>query len=192
MPSWKKILLRSAGFGAGFAVALCGVVGFWIWYGDRPKPPKAWNKEAITAEYDYVRPAGDKNNLVFYYTLQNNTDFDYRIDSDAEIEISSRLRKQKEFGEFAGKKDLTTEYPVFLPARNRVRFFLNIPYAYPVREKSDPTDDQQREYTTEVARYVTKEMSNLDGFVLFDAKNRYEIDFPAGWEKRAKETPVQK
>jgi hypothetical protein len=60
-----------------------------------------------------------------------------------------------------------------------------IPYPYPIKEKDKPTRDEQKQYTTNVAKYVTDEMGNLDGFVLFDTLNRYEIDFPNGWEQHA-------
>src|SRR6266480_7762595 len=141
MSLWKKILLRSIGVGAGLAIVLCTVGGFCIWYTGRPKPPKPWNKRAITAEYDYVRPEGDKDNLAFHYVLQNNTEFDYRLDSDAGIEITGKLRQQKGFSQFADHY-VTTKYPVFIPARNRVWFDLNIPYPYPVAEKKNASLDE--------------------------------------------------
>jgi hypothetical protein len=184
MPTWKLIFLRSAGFGTGFAIALCAIAGSLFWYNGRPKPPKPWNKQAITAEYDFVRPAGDKDNLTFHYVLQNNTDLDYRVDSDVGIEITGRLRKEKGLRQFASHYE-TTEYPIFVPAKNRVRMSIIIPYPYPIKEKDKPTRDEQKQYTTNVAKYVTDEMGNLDGFVLFDTLNRYEIDFPNGWEQHA-------
>jgi hypothetical protein len=191
MVSWKSILLRSAGFGAGFAVALCGIVGFWIWYSGRPEPPKAWNKHAIGAEYDYVRPAGDKDYLAFHYTLQNNTDFDYRVESDAGIEITAKLKQEKAFSQFAYHY-VTTDYPIFVPARSRVWITLSIPYPYPIKEKEEPSLDERKQYTADVAKYVSEKISNVDGFVLFDTSNRFEIDFPNGWELRAKDVPTTK
>jgi hypothetical protein len=191
MPSWKTVFLRGAGFGAGFAVALSSIAVFCIWYNERPKPPKPWNKKAIAAEYDFIGPAGGENDLAFHYVLQNNTDFDYRIDSDAGIEITSKLKKENGFSLFANRY-VTTDYPIFVPARSRVWIALNIPYPYPVREKENPTPDERKEFATGVAKYVTDEFSNLDGFALFDIQNRYEIDFPNGWEARAKETPATK
>ena len=191
MQIWKAALLRSAGFGAGFAIVLCTVAGSWYWYMSRPKPPKPWNKAAITAEYDYVHPDGEKNNLTFHYILQNNTDTDYRVDSDGGIEITGKLKQEKGLSAFA-RHYVTTEYPVFVPARNRVWISLNIPYPYPVKEKDKPSLEERKQFTTEVAKYVTNEMGNLDGFVLFDTLNRFEIDFPNGWEERAKQTAVKK
>lgn len=191
MPLWKKILLRSAGFGAGFAITLCVVVGVWIWYIERPKPPKPWDKQAITAEYDNVSTAGDENFFSVQYILQNNTDVDYRLDSDSGVEISAKLQQQKGLAEFS-RKTIAVEFPVFVPAKNRVRLPIILKYHYPVREKNDPTLEERKQFRTDVAKYITNEFKNLDGFVLFDTTNRYEIDFPTGWEKRAKEPSAQK
>jgi hypothetical protein len=191
MQTWKIVLLRSVGFGAGFAVVLCAVAGTWFRYAARPKPPKPWNKTAITAEYGYVRPEGEKGYLAFNYVLQNNTDFDYRVESDSGIEITGRLKSEKGFSTFADRY-VTADYPIFLPAKSRVRVSLNIPYAYPIKEKDKPNEEESKQYTTAVAKYVTDEMGNLGGFVLFDTVSRYEIDFPGGWEERAKQTAVTK
>jgi len=37
MATWKIVLLRSIGFGAGFAVVLCAAVGYWSWHNRRNK-----------------------------------------------------------------------------------------------------------------------------------------------------------
>lgn len=170
-------------------MGLCAAAGLWHWYSGRPKPPKPWNRKAITAEYDFARPEGDKNYISFHYMLQNNTDFDYRLDSDTEIEITGRLKQEKGFSQFAGHY-VTIEYPVFVPARNRVWIALSVPYPYSVREPENATADERKQYTTDVAKYIAQELSNLDGFVLFDTLRRYEIDFPSGWEERAKQSAV--
>src|SRR5436309_3155594 len=102
MPLWKRILLRSVGFGVGVALTVCIVVRVWVWYDEQPKPPKPWNRQAITAEFDHVRPQGKENNLSFRYILQNNTDFDYRIDSELSVKITAKLQQERGFGEFSG------------------------------------------------------------------------------------------
>jgi hypothetical protein len=191
LSGWKAVLLKSIGFGAGFAVVLCAVAGSWLWYSGRPKPPKPWNKNAITAEYDYVRPEGDNNYLSFHYILQNNTDLDYLVDSNVGMEVTGKLKREKGLSRFDSHY-VTMEYPIFVPAKNRVWLSLNIPYSYSIKEKGKPTADEQKQYTTEVAKYVTDELANLDGFVLFDTSNRYEIDFANGWEQRAKQAPSDK
>jgi hypothetical protein len=186
MPLWKTILLRSAGFGAGFALMLSAIVGGWASYSNRPKPPKPWDSRAITAEYDYVTPYGDKNYLTFYYALQNNTDNDYRIDGKAGIEITGKLKRENAF-------DVTVVYPIFVPAKSRVSCSLQLPYQYPGTLVPAKTHDEGERNRHEVAKYVVTELPNLDGFVLFDTATRYKIDFPSGWGKSsAAETTAQK
>jgi len=188
VPLWKQILLRSVGFGAGFAIMLCIIVGLFVWYRERPKPPKPWSKQAITAEYDYVS-SDDDNKIFFYYTVQNNTESDYRLESDTQVELAARLKEEKAFD--SSGKVVTLDYPVFIPAKGRVRLKVKIPYTYPQHDKQE-TSDELHDHYNKVAQFLTKEASNLDGFVLFDTMNKYEIDFPTGWEKEAKESKPSK
>ena len=187
MSAWKLVLLRTFGFGAGFAILLSAVGGALVWYKGRPKPPKPWNKQAITAEYINVLPEGDKNDVSFHYVVQNNTDSDYRLDSDFGIETTGRLRQENGFAPFSSHF-VTAQYPLFVPAKSRVRMALSIPYPYPERAKDKPTPDERKQYAATVAKYVTDEMGNLDGFALFDTINRYEIDFPSGWQQKKSES----
>jgi hypothetical protein len=185
MSSWKTILLRSVGFGIGVTLALCGLAACLIWYNDRPKPPKPWDKQAIVAEYDGARLYGEKDDISFFYMLQNNTDLDYRIESKSGVEVTAKLKQEKGFSTF-GAGFVTTDYPVFVPARSRVWIGLSIPYPYHTKEKDNPTPEERGQYSLAVEKYVTNELTNLDGFVLFDTSSRYEIDFPGGWEKQVK------
>lgn len=187
MPLWKKILLRNIGFGAGVALVLCAAVGGAVWYQGRPKPPKPWSKQAITAEYDYVT-TDDDNKIFFYYTVQNNTESDYRLDSDAQVELSARLQQEKALD--SSGKIVTLDYPIFIPPKGRVRLKVKIPYNYPDHDKSS-TSDELHEHNRKVAAFLAKEATNLDGFVLFDTANKYEIDFPSGWEQE-KESKASK
>ena len=182
MPLWKKILLRSMGFGAGFAIVLYAAVGVFVWCQGRPKPPKPWSKQAITAEYDYTT-TGDDNKIFFYYTLQNNTESDYRLDSDAQVELSARLKQEKALD--SSGRIVTLDYPVFIPPKGRVRLKVKIPYTYPEHDKEETTDERH-EHNRKVAAFLAKDATNLDGFVLFDTGNKYEIDFPSGWETETK------
>lgn len=191
MPLWKKILIRSVGFGVGVALVLCVVVGFWVWYGERPKPPKPWNKQAMTAEYDGLDVRAPNNNVVFGYALQNNTEEDYRLDSDFGINLTAKIREPKAFAQFS-QTYFTLEYPVFVPAKSRVRFTIVSKYKYPTQENADSTSEGRKQYQNVLARHVADKWSNLDGFVVFDTNHRYTIDFPTGWEKTAKEASSEK
>jgi hypothetical protein len=41
--------------------------------------------------------------------------------------------------------------------------------------------EEQGNFRKALAGYVSKEMGNVDGFVVFDETNRYQINFPKGW-----------
>jgi hypothetical protein len=160
-------------------MVLCLVAGFVVWYHDRPSPPKPWSKQAVTAEYDYAS-TDDDNKIFFYYTVQNNTESDYRLDSDVQVELSARLKQEKALD--SSGKIVTLDYPVFIPPKGRVRLKVKIPYTYPDHDK-ESTDDELHEHNRKVAQFLAKEATNLDGFVLYDTANKYEIDFPSGLGK---------
>lgn len=172
MHSWKKIVLISAAVGAGFAIMGTLIVGVFLWYSSRPKAPTPWDTNKITATFDYIDTEGEKHNLVFYYVLDNHTDFDYRIPDDTGISLTGKLEQQKALSSFGKYEEI--DYPVFVPARQRVRFGIRIPYPYPENPASPSTKADR-------AAYIRDKMSNLTGFVLFDQMNRTRIDFPKGW-----------
>jgi hypothetical protein len=80
------------GFGAGFAVIMAAVLGAWIGYQRRLTKPKPWNAKVITSTFDYPNvefgePEGQNGfqpeGIVLYYTLENTTDIDYLMPSQA-------------------------------------------------------------------------------------------------------------
>ena len=78
-------------------------------------------------------------------------------------------------------KDLLRDPEVFLPAKQRLKFVIRFPYSYEKRMPANATSEQQKIYRNELADYLRTHASNLNGFVLFDETNRYQIDFPKGW-----------
>ena len=47
----------------------------------------------------------------------------------------------------------------------------------------DPkTKEERRNQWKLIADYMKKEFANLDGFVVFDSTNRYQINLPNGWD----------
>src|SRR5215469_14593923 len=92
--SWKRLFINAAGFGAGFALTfvLCAW-GIYL-YESRPRPLKPWNTNAVIADFDYTSVEGDKNTIVFVYTLQNNTDFDYKISNADSVSLGAKLEEE--------------------------------------------------------------------------------------------------
>ena len=123
--TWKSLALRSAFFGAGFALILILIIGGYIWYQSIPKPPKPWDNNAIVASYDYVDTTGENNIVVFYYILENKTDYDYSITDKTNIFIYANLEREISLsgGKSGGKPDelLNISYPIHIPTAVRLR-----------------------------------------------------------------------
>ena len=181
---WKRPLLIGVGWGIGTALGLVILAGGVFWYTNRPKPPvppKPWDSTAIKAEYDDANTEGDNNNIVVDYTLENTTAFDYRVPDATNVTMTAKLLRQNElsiFSEESGRID----YPIFVPAKKRVRFRVHLNYPYPVKEKTDANLEERRKYRAGLDKYISEEMGNLDGFDFLDETNRYEIIFPGGWK----------
>lgn len=169
MAQWKKVIW------IGTAVA-CLVLALLLVFWRLPRrassssPPKPWNSEAIKGTFVGVRvreidPANSA--VVFFFDLQNNTDFDYQLVDGPNVIFMSRLKSD---GSLSSEKPVKLDHPAFLPARNRTRIGLEIsrPFAWSSQTGS-ASDDKVREL-------VNREVANLDGFVLFDEATRYQIE----------------
>jgi hypothetical protein len=196
MVGWKRLVLVAAGFGGGFAFVLASTVGIWIWYQGRPTKPKPWNTHAIIATFDNPEigsgePEGPNGQfrpeiIILHYTLENTTDVDYHMPPQEQLELDGRLKREKSL---TATRDVATldKGQVFIPANQRRLFNLNLIYAgseSPTESFGpDPkTKEEHRRRVKLIADYVRKEYSNLDGFVLFDNTNRYQINLPNGWD----------
>lgn len=178
MPTLKRIAVVSAAFGAGFAVTLMIIGGGLYWYMSRPTP---WIEDAITAEYSHVRPTGKKNRLLFYFDLTNNTKRDWSIDKYSK---TTAFYMEKD-GSLLDAVD--HESPIFLPAGETYRIWLNFSAEYPgERLKASATREQRITYDKEIERWFTKEWSEVHGFVLFDSANHYKVRMVGGWHKSEK------
>ena len=167
---------------------------------------KPWNKQAITAEFGQVSTEGSDDHLAFLYILQNNTAEDLRLDSDAGISITAKLKGKGEFATFS-QRIFTVTYPIFVPAKSRVRLDIQCKCKYELGKELNHPLSAKPEFwpllylgpgaletalergrdESVLALFVADTLPNLDGFVLFDSFNRYEIEFQSGWEKRVAE-----
>ena len=182
MPSWQ---IRSLLIGAGFAITAAVIGASVIWYMDRPKP---WNTAALTAEYDVMGTEGDDNTLVFYYTLRNNTNKDWSIAEHSETPLFGRLADEERLSGPLLSEWLTTDKPLFVPIGHKIRFAVHLKLRYPDRLKEKASTDERKAFRKKVEEYMASEFSNLDGFVLFDKTNRYEIRLARGWTKSTDKT----
>ena len=221
---WKRWLVFGAGAGAAFAVTMALIVGVALWYESRPKPPKPWNTEAIKATFVQARTEGEERTLVFLYAIENTTNTDYLLTDKSEALVMLRWQAQKSLSRDPGWTRI--DFPVFVPAKERLRFEFHVPLSY--RQGGTPktgegltyeqalalgakppsaagkegdifdrlanpyadlgaipdkkkTGKEGLELSAKELTALSNEMGNLEGFVLFDKANRYQINFPRGW-----------
>jgi hypothetical protein len=181
--NWKNIALRSAFFGVGFALILISVIGAYIWYESRPKPPKPWDNNAIVAYYDSANTTGEQNTLVFHYTIENKTNYDYSITEIKNILFYANLDREKSLSGGEIDEYLNIDYPIHVPSKHRFRFTVNLNYPTDLKSlKSGSTTEERGKFNKELNDYISNKLKNLNGFSMFDLMNRYKIEFPAGWK----------
>src|SRR3990170_4750016 len=84
MAPWQRILLKAAGFGAGFAALLVATFAIWLFVKSLPEKPRQWNRDAIKATYaDLSVTTGERPVAAFRYTVENTTPHDYYLPTDA-------------------------------------------------------------------------------------------------------------
>jgi len=181
--SWKRLFLIGASVGAGFALMLALIVGGVICYNSRPKPVKPWDTSALKATYDYVDTEGENKTLVFHYIIENATRVDYKLESADNVVLASRIQHSNSLSVERDENVLKIEWPVFIPAGQRVTLALHVGYPYPGKVESfaEMTSNELENYRKAVAHHVSEKLPNLNGFVLFDQTNRYQVNLPKGW-----------
>ena len=176
----------SVGVGFGLALGFTVVIAGYIWYESRPRPPKLWNTTAITATFDRIDTEGQNNTLLFAYTLENNTLFDYKVTGQSSVIMTAKLNRQRSLSLDRNDHFITVDYPIFIPSGQRTQFLIHLGYPYRyegIRERpiANASSEERKKYREAVAAFVNEQMGNVDGFVLFDEINRYQITFPKGW-----------
>ena len=138
--------------------------------------PKPWNSSAITATYvgAQLRELDSGNATVYLaYEVQNHTDSDYQLADGPRALVMSRLRTD---GSLSSQEQVRLSYPTFLPARQRARIALEIPSPFNWPADTDPAfQDRLRDL-------VNQKLTEVQAFVLFDQADRFEIEFPSGWQ----------
>ena len=159
---------------------LAVVASLAAWYWNRPKLPKPWNSKAIVAVYRNVNVEDSNQKISFVYTLANNTDEDFRLTQSDTPEVGLKIDSPDTYAEFNQYAKL--DLPVIIPAHKKALAILRFDYKYPEKLKTDPSDDERREYRKKVEEFLNKK-GVVSGFVLLDSARRYQIDFPSGWDK---------
>jgi hypothetical protein len=140
-----------------------------------PKPVAPWNVHAIESTFAGVRVREiDASNsaVVFLYDLANRTDSDYQLAKGPSVVIMRRLKSS---GSLSSEKPAILASSAFVPAKNRTRIAVEIrqPFTWPGRMDAKSED--------RLRQLVAGEVTDIQGFVLFDQSTRYQIDLPGAW-----------
>lgn len=160
----------------GFLLALV-LTAIVLYLRPTEKAQKPWNSTAITASYVGAQLRQlDSGNAALYlaYEVQNHTDSDYQLADGPGALVMSRLRAD---GSLSSQQLVRLSYPTFLPARQRARVALEVPALFNWPGDNDPAfQDRLRDF-------VNQKLVDVQAFVLFDQGDRFDIEFPSGWQE---------
>jgi hypothetical protein len=80
--------------------------------------------------------------------------------------------------------------PIFIPSKERLRITVELKYKYPETPENDMDREERLAFRERLETWISTEMTNLDGFSIFDATHRYRITLPPGWKTLGKNADV--
>jgi hypothetical protein len=174
--TWKKLALISLSAGAGFAMVAAVILGIFIWYDSRPKPDKPWNTSAIVAESAPSFDASTNSSRIrLEYYLVNKTDRDYQLSSAGSFKLLAK-QKSGSLSTPIPSEEVSVTLPVFVPAHQKAVLdviFEKLPEPYSVIGSN--SEAQEHEH---LRAYIESNFGGIEGFVIFDDLDRYEIVLP--------------
>jgi hypothetical protein len=171
----RYLVIASCALGVGILFGLASTIT--ARRGLPPKPENSWKTDAITATYVGVQLKQMDNGhaaLVVSYDLQNSTNSDFRLADTPAMVIMTRLKSD---GSLSQEESLRLSYPVFLPARQRVRVAIEGSHPFEWPAQRDPKLEEK------LREFVTQRLRNIQDIVLFDQADRFQVELPAGWRQ---------
>ena len=172
--NWKKLFLTSVGVGLGLTIGVGASVGVYAYWSNRPKPPRVWNTKAIIcSDPPGFSSEASSQTIELAYELSNKTSEDYEISADsAETRLLFRVADEA-LTEPLPSETAKIKRTTFLPAQQTgtmtivVKMGPGLPKQLP-GESDDDFHERLRDYC--------KTQIRGKGFVLFDEKNKFEVD----------------
>jgi hypothetical protein len=159
-------------------LVVLGIAATWLGSSPlRSRRSPEWNSSGIRAKYvsAQLREVDPQHaSLLLSYDLTNNTDQDYRLADGPSMVVMSRIKSDHSL---SSQEDVRLGYATFLPARQRARVALEIrrPFVWP--------EDNDALLENKLKDFVNQRLDDTEDFVLFDQTDRYQIEFPSGWQE---------
>jgi hypothetical protein len=180
MAPWKKLLLRSAGFGAGFAISVAVIGGLLLWWSNRPKQ---WSSTAITAKQTEIgiQQDGEELHFRFRYALTNKTSMDYALPSPISGALMRRLPEDSSIQKI---EDAKWDESTRIPPDQTVNVYFEVAYKFSDFDTSAAKlyGDKWVEGATgldaspSLTEFVKRRLASINGMVFLDYVNRFRIE----------------
>jgi hypothetical protein len=179
----KSVLLKVAAAGAGAALMLCFLGAAVLWYISRPKPIRPWNDKALIAnDMPGFGRDSDDSTFSFSYTVQNATGSDYALDSFQQPKLLAVI-DDGSLSNPIDEKRLVLRTPIFIPSHQKGTITIRLKALKAPEQKQDEPDDT---YHERLRQYLNDHIKSVEGFVLFDESNRYQVNLMRWAAKKPK------
>src|SRR5437660_1553355 len=143
--TWKRLASISLFAGAGFATVAALILSGILWYSSRPKPPETWNATALEAsEPPGFGPSNDGKKIALTYIVQNNTDLDYQLESNAGLKFLVK-RTDGSLSQPFSSDDEQLVVPIFIPQKQKGTIEVQLTSSKMPKQSSSETDEQFHE-----------------------------------------------
>lgn len=174
---WKRILLRSVGFGMGIGLGL-GVAGLCLaWYINRPK---AWRSEMLTASKPEITAGVGSDNAVhvhYAYGLTNHTGREFTMPSTYS---GALFRKSPEGDSLVKLNSATWDTSLRIPPGQTLTVAFNVDY--PLADYNTTSAEISAGGESKgLIPFLTRRMNETNGLVFLDYVDNYRIELPRNW-----------
>ena len=183
-PSWRMILLRAAGFGAGFAIIAALLLGSAIWWMNRPRQ---WSDRSITAKPTKLTMQQTGDELISSSDALTNTRARNMLFRPRTwVPLMKKLPKDSSFDKMDGAIwDSTIRIP---PQQS-----IGVAFVMPYRFSDFNTSAAEVEPEAKLVEFAGNRLKEIDGLVFFDYASKYKIEMPKNWDvlqKQASDTKL--
>lgn len=181
METWKRILLKAAGFGAGSVLAMALLVAIAYMWVNRPKH---WSDKAITAKFAELsaQRTGEEFHFEIQYAITNNTNAEYSFPSQYSGNLMRRL---SDANSVAKVGEASWDDSVRIPPGQSVTLTFTVPIKLADFNKTsaDFPEPSGEHPSQEYVDFVNRRLKEMDGFVFYDFNMNYRILLPSGWKR---------
>lgn len=166
--TWKIILLKAIGLGAGFALVAGLLLALIVWWNTRPK---SWSDTAIAAKPTelYTRLVDEELHVEFHYAFTNNTSTEYSLPS---AESGALMRHVPSTASVEKLDGATWDTTVRIPPRQSVAIVFSVPF----RLSEFGTSSGELDTNDKLTEFMSRRLLDIKGMTFFDYAAKYRVE----------------